>query len=136
MRGFPKVTLKAIISSLLLLLFVGGLFLISQEADAYVSVKGYYRKDGTYVRPHMRSVPNALRYDNYGYKKIDRLYNPSYYSSSRNYSSSWYTPAWYTDSTYYLGKSLYNSRYSLYVPSLYRSSYSRSSLFGSSLWNY
>ncbi|WP_028890435.1 SH3 domain-containing protein [Tenacibaculum ovolyticum] len=27
-----------------------------------VSVKGYYRKDGTYVRPHSRSYPKAKKY--------------------------------------------------------------------------
>ena len=125
MKNFIRIT-----SGLLLLLLVGGLLLIPQEADAYVKVKGYYRSNGTYVQPYIRSVPNALKYDNYGYKG-GSLYNPSYCSSSRNYSSSWYTPAWHTDSTYYLGKSLYNSRSSLLYPS-----YSRSSLFGSFLWSY
>ncbi len=35
------------------------------SADAQVSVRGYYRKDGTYVRPHMRSSPNSTTLDNY-----------------------------------------------------------------------
>jgi hypothetical protein len=30
------------------------------------SVKGYYRKDGTYVRPHYRSNPDADKSNNYG----------------------------------------------------------------------
>jgi len=29
-------------------------------------VQGYMKKDGTYVQGHMRSAPNASRYDNYG----------------------------------------------------------------------
>lgn len=29
-------------------------------------VKGYVRKDGTYVAPHMRSNPNSTKLDNYG----------------------------------------------------------------------
>ena len=29
-------------------------------------VDGYHRKDGTYVQPHVRSTPNAHRYDNFG----------------------------------------------------------------------
>jgi len=44
------------------------LFLLSSTlvfaGDVYV--RGYYRKDGTYVRPHIRSSPNQYKYDNYG----------------------------------------------------------------------
>jgi len=29
-------------------------------------VSGYYRKNGTYVRPHYRSNPNSTKADNYG----------------------------------------------------------------------
>lgn len=92
-------------------------------ADAYVRVRGYYRNDGTYVSPHVRSNPNSLRYDNYSYRG-GNLYNPSYYSSSRNYSSSWYTPSYLTDTDYYRGKSYYNSGY---YSSSYLSPYSYSS---------
>lgn len=35
---------------------------------AQVSVKGYYRKNGTYVRPHQRTRPNNTVTDNYSYK--------------------------------------------------------------------
>lgn len=42
-----------------------------------VNVKGYYRKDGTYVRPHVRSSPNQYKYDNYGPSRSDsELMNP------------------------------------------------------------
>ncbi len=34
------------------------------SADEYV--RGYYRKDGTYVAPHVRSSPNQYKWDNYG----------------------------------------------------------------------
>lgn len=34
---------------------------------AQVSVKGYYRKNGTYVQPHMRSSPDGNPYNNYSY---------------------------------------------------------------------
>ena len=42
-----------------------------------VHVKGYYRKDGTYVRPHVRSAPDGIKSNNYGpsqndYQLIDR----------------------------------------------------------------
>lgn len=33
--------------------------------SADVKVKGYYRKDGTYVQPHTRSSPNKTKNDNY-----------------------------------------------------------------------
>jgi len=36
------------------------------KSDVYV--QGYYRKDGTYVRPHMRSAPNGTKRDNFSYK--------------------------------------------------------------------
>lgn len=42
-----------------------------------VHVKGYYRKDGTYVRPHIRSSPNQYQWDNYGPSRSDsELMNP------------------------------------------------------------
>lgn len=31
-----------------------------------VRVKGYHRKDGTYVRPHIRSAPDGTKSNNYG----------------------------------------------------------------------
>ncbi len=42
-----------------------------------VNVRGYYRSDGTYVRPHIRSSPNQSRSDNYGSSNSDsELMNP------------------------------------------------------------
>lgn len=35
---------------------------------AQVYVKGYYKKDGTYVQPHYRSSPNSTKMDNYSTK--------------------------------------------------------------------
>ena len=29
-------------------------------------MRGYYKKNGTYVAPHTRSIPNSTRSDNYG----------------------------------------------------------------------
>ncbi|MGE0632468.1 MAG: hypothetical protein AB7O96_08680 [Pseudobdellovibrionaceae bacterium] len=31
-----------------------------------VHVKGYYRKNGTYVQPHIRSSPDSYKWNNYG----------------------------------------------------------------------
>jgi hypothetical protein len=39
------------------------------SAFAQVHVKGYTRKDGTYVAPYIRSAPNATKTDNYGSPK-------------------------------------------------------------------
>lgn len=80
-------------------------FLILFDADAYVSVKGYFRKDGTYVRPHVRSNPNGLKYDNYGWTPSQGLYNKTYGTRG----SYWDTPTYITDPYYYKGKSLYES---------------------------
>jgi hypothetical protein len=35
------------------------------EALAQTHVRGYYRKDGSYVEPHWRSNPNSTTYDNW-----------------------------------------------------------------------
>lgn len=40
---------------------------ISAVCNAQVHVKGYYRKDGTYVRPHVRSNPDGNPYNNWSY---------------------------------------------------------------------
>ncbi|MCX6753012.1 MAG: hypothetical protein NTW62_01535 [Candidatus Nomurabacteria bacterium] len=118
---------KLIISSVFAIFFVFGFIAVNvNKADAYVSVGGYYRSNGTYVQPYVRSSPNALKYDNYSYTG-GSLYNDSYYSPTTSYSSNWYTPSYYTDSSYYTGKSLYdsNSYYSSYTsPSYYSNLYS------------
>lgn len=50
-----------------ILLVLGLFFLVISFCYAGdVSVKGYYRKDGTYVRPHHRSSPDGDLSNNYG----------------------------------------------------------------------
>ncbi len=85
-------------------------FLLSSTSFGYVSVDGYFRSNGTYVEPYVRSNPNGLKYDNYSYRGGDDLYNPSYYSSS--YSSDWDTPTWATDPSYFEGQNIYDSLHS------------------------
>jgi hypothetical protein len=41
---------------------------------AQVSVRGYYRKDGAYVRPHVRTYPDGNPYNNYSFPGN---YNPN-----------------------------------------------------------
>jgi len=94
--------IKKILYSLFILAFV----LISiNPAQAYVRVKGYTRSDGTYVKPHVRSNPNGLKYDNYSWTPSQGLYNKTYGTRG----SDWDTPTSITDPDYYEGKRLYES---------------------------
>lgn len=38
---------------------------LAVPASGQTRVRGYVKKDGTYVAPHMRSSPNSTRLDNY-----------------------------------------------------------------------
>lgn len=80
----------------LLLLF----FLLPTTLYSQVKVNGYYRKDGTYVRPHERTAPNSTITDNYSYpgnynpnleynKPLPRTstYNNNYHSQKTNKSN-------------------------------------------------
>lgn len=49
------------------------LAMLATDASAQVRVKGYTRKDGTYVAPHYRSSPNSSKHDNYS---TQGNYNP------------------------------------------------------------
>jgi hypothetical protein len=50
-----------------LYILVAVFLLACSVAHAQVSVKGYYRKNGTYVAPHQRTRPNQTVTDNYSY---------------------------------------------------------------------
>lgn len=66
--------MKRIISVFLIvacLLFI--VPLVSNPVDAASRVKGYTKKNGTYVQPHFRSSPNRNKFDNWGTKGN---YNP------------------------------------------------------------
>jgi hypothetical protein len=47
--------------------FMLALVLLALSAGTFAdqTVRGYTRRDGTYVAPHQRSDPNQYRYDNY-----------------------------------------------------------------------
>ncbi len=106
-----------------IILFIAFLFIVPFfNANAYVSVNGYYKANGTYVAPYVRSNPNGVKYDNYGYKPSQGLYNDSYGTKG----ATWDTPTYVTDPSYYVGKNLYDSNqagtysspsYNLYTPS-------------------
>jgi len=107
-------TSKFIALPIMVLMFAFGGFI--PTADAYVSVKGYYRSDGTYVRPYVRSNPNGLKYDNYSWTPSQGLYNKTYGTRG----SSWNTPTWTTDPDYYTGKSIYESNNNYRNPTIYK----------------
>lgn len=46
-------------------LFLIAFLFFSVVSFAQVSVRGYYRSNGTYVQPHQRTAPNYTRNDNY-----------------------------------------------------------------------
>ena len=57
--------------TLFLLIFL----MFNQVAHASKHVKGYVKKDGTYVAPHQRSDPNRTQRDNYSSKPNINPYN-------------------------------------------------------------
>ena len=78
---------------LTLLAFIFSFFLaFATPVNARVSVRGYYKSNGTYVQPYYRSSPNVYKWDNYSYKSYQPRYNNSYYNRSYNYNSPLYTP--------------------------------------------
>lgn len=52
--------MKKIITTILLLSTI--------QAIAQTQVRGYTRKDGTYVAPHTRTAPDSNKWNNYGSK--------------------------------------------------------------------
>lgn len=73
----------------LLILFVSIIlpsYEIAYGRDTYV--RGYTRKDGTYVKPHYRTSPNSTRNDNYSTKGNINPYTGEYGTKPRdNYGS-------------------------------------------------
>ncbi len=100
MKSINKVFFSIISLSIFALLLS-----LTNTADAYVSVKGYYKSNGTYVSPHVRSNPNGLKSDNYSYTPSQGAYNKTYGTRG----AEWDTPTYITDPSYYQGKSLYES---------------------------
>lgn len=100
------------------LLFLIAFLFTTALSFGQVSVRGYYRSNGTYVQPHQRTAPNYTRNDNYstvgntnpytgkaGTVPRDSYYvAPTTYTTPTTYSSSSYsTPTYsstYTPSTY------------------------------------
>lgn len=58
------------------------------SAVGYTKVSGYYRKDGTYVRPHYRTLPNNNFYDNWSTKGNVNPFTGEPGTKTQEYSSS------------------------------------------------
>ena len=69
-------------SALVLCSTVLGFTLVSGEAIAQTYVGGYYRSNGTYVKPHYRSRQNSTQSDNYS---TYGNYNP--YTGKKGYKT-------------------------------------------------
>jgi hypothetical protein len=73
-------------------LLIAVLAVISLNALADQSVRGYTRSDGTYVQPHYRSSPNSYKFDNYGSQGNtnpytgQRGYTPNEFSGGSQYA--------------------------------------------------
>lgn len=70
-------------SILLSLLFI---FCISIAYAGDVKVRGYYRKDGTYVRPHHRSSPDGDVSNNYGSPSYQQQQQYKHYQELPSYN--------------------------------------------------
>lgn len=61
--------MRKLILSLIILFSVTSFALVNVESvDAAQRVKGYTKKNGTYVAPHYKSSPNKSKFDNYSTK--------------------------------------------------------------------
>lgn len=69
--------------NIVILTAVSILFL-SSTASSDESVNGYYRRDGTYVQPHMRSSPNSNTMDNWSTRGNTNPYTGTTGSNSYN----------------------------------------------------
>ena len=87
-----KIRFKKIILLFLLAIFCC-LSSIAQNNSNHIKVKGYYKKNGTYVQPHYRTAPNSTKNDNFstegntnpytgkpGWIRRDNNHNTLYYS--------------------------------------------------------
>ena len=73
-----------------------GLSVLTGSLFAQVQVSGYYKSNGTYVKPHLRTAPDSSPYNNYSYpgnynpnkRKVTTGSQSSYLNNYYNNSSS------------------------------------------------
>ena len=103
------------------LFFIAFLF-FSVVSFSQVSVRGYYRSNGTYVQPHQRTAPNYTRNDNYSTVGNVNPYTGKAgtqprdgYTTTRTTSTHYNTPTYSNTSTY--SAPIYRSTYTpTYTP--------------------
>ena len=71
----------------LILAIMSVFFLATSFLAEAVNVRGYYRKDGTYVRPHSRSSPDGIKSNNYGSASSSQRSTESGYSTLPSYAN-------------------------------------------------
>jgi hypothetical protein len=98
-----------------LFFFIVFLF-VTTFSFAQVSVRGYYRSNGTYVQPHQRTAPNYTRNDNYSTIGNTNPYTGKAgtqprdgYTTSSSYSAPTYSNT-YAASSYSLPSTTYSSK--------------------------
>lgn len=60
---------KIIIKLTSAIIITSSLLSLANTAHAYVSVNGYWKNNGTYVAPHIRTSPDSSIYNNFSYWK-------------------------------------------------------------------
>ncbi len=90
--------MKQVFTILFFFLF---LFSFAQTNPNHVYVSGYYRSNGTYVKPHYRTAPNNTNRDNFSTRGNINPYTgqPGYIKPDSNTSST-HTPSTYSNTTY------------------------------------
>jgi hypothetical protein len=88
------------------LLTLAALLLMAAPAMAQQQVSGYYRSNGTYVAPYVRSTPNYTVRDNYSYQGNTNPYTGQ--QGTNNYTSSpssqYYNGGAYSQPSYGYGR--------------------------------
>lgn len=59
---------KLIVGFIVIILVTSFSLVRAESVDAAQKVKGYTKKNGTYVAPHYKSSPNKSKFDNYSTK--------------------------------------------------------------------
>ena len=111
-----------------------GLSVLTGSLFAQVHVNGYYKSNGTYVKPHYRTAPDSNPYNNYSYPGN---YNPNTgkitTGSKSSYLNNYYKNSSSSSSNSYSGYNSYNNSSS---NNSYNNSYNSNSNSTSSIWDW
>lgn len=85
--SIPSYPMPTLSTSEIVNLYKGNKLAGEAYVDELVYVEGYYREDGTYVRPHYKTHPNKYERDNFSYLGLSTLLPLSEKYPSFKYSS-------------------------------------------------